>query len=250
MENFKRKRLLSEDTNSKTVKGQKLGFLTGILYLSPYTLSGRNLCANAKSAGCFNGCLFYAGRGAFNSIQEARLNKTKYFIDHKAEFMINLCMDIDLLITHAKNKGLTPLVRLNGTSDIRFENIIVNYKGRFYNNIFEAFPEIQFYDYTKLSNRKDIPKNYDLTFSYSGLPGFARFVNEALNNKMRIAVVFRNIESIPKRFMDKKVLPGDNSDIRHLEAKNCIVALYAKGKAKKDYSGFVVDRPVIYLKAA
>jgi hypothetical protein len=250
MNKFNRRRLLSEDSNSKTIKGQKYGFLTGILYLSPYTLSGFNLCANAKSAGCIHGCLYTAGRGAFNSIQAARLSKTQYYLENRADFLINLCLDIELLIIHAKNKGLTPLIRLNGTSDIRFENYPVEFKGKTYKNIFEAFPDTQFYDYTKLSNRKDIPKNYDLTFSYSGLPGFSRFVDQALQNKMRIAVVFRDIDSIPKKFLDRKVLPGDNSDIRHLEPKNCIVALYAKGKAKKDYSGFVIDRPVIYLKAA
>lgn len=251
-----RRRLLSEDTNSKTVKGQKLGFLTGILYLAPGSLSGVNLCPLAEAAGCLNPCLYGAGRAAFTpSIPIARINKTKYYLENKAAFFHNLVMDIELLIAHAEKKGLIPLVRLNGTSDIRWENEYFDHEfmnGKIRSvNIFQVFPEVQFYDYTKISNRKNIPKNYDLTFSYSGRAAFKPFLDQAMAAGMRIAAVFHDKNNIPDKFMGRKVLPGDNSDIRHTEKKNSIVALYAKGPAKKDFSGFVVDnRPVIYLKAA
>jgi hypothetical protein len=137
--------------------------------------------------------------------------------------------------------GLTPLVRLNGTSDIRWETIPVIVDGKEYRNIFEAFPEIQFYDYTKIANRKGIPENYDLTFSYSGVMSYQSYAKQAIDSGMRVAVVFRSIEVIPSRFIGLPVVPGDNSDIRHLDPKASIVALYAKGKAKKDTSGFVID---------
>jgi hypothetical protein len=106
--------------------------------------------------------------------------------------------------------------------------------------IFEAFPSLQFYDYTKISNRKNIPENYDLTYSYSGVQGYQKYVQIALSAGMRIAAVFRKRTEIPSSFMGLDVVDGDNSDLRHLDPLGVIVALYAKGKAKKDLSGFVI----------
>jgi hypothetical protein len=150
--------------------------------------------------------------------------------------MLQLAEDISKLIRKAYKQGLQPLVRLNGTSDIRWESIEVANTGK---NIFEMFPDVQFYDYTKDVNRKDLPANYDLTFSYSGVEGFQPFVQKALLNNMRMAVVFRKEKDIPQSFMGIPVVSGDNSDVRHLDDK-VIVGLYAKGKAKLDATGFVV----------
>lgn len=235
-----RKSLLGFDTNSKTVKGQTLGFYTGILYLAPSDISGFNVCPMAKLAQCENACLYSAGRGAFTSIQNARIAKTQYFFNDRQNFMLNLVLDIQKGIKQAKNQDLTLLIRLNGTSDIKWENVYFDYDGK-QTNIFGLFPEVQFYDYTKIANRIDIPKNYDLTFSYSGVVTFQKYVKKAIDNKMRIATVFRKVEDIPTEFLGLPVVSGDNSDIRHLDKPNSIVALYAKGKAKKDTSGFVVD---------
>jgi hypothetical protein len=240
-----RKSLLGFDTNAKTVKGEQLGFLTGILYLAPSDISGFQVCPMAKIAQCEKPCLYTAGRGAFNSIQLARINKTKYFFNDRQNFMLNLVMDINKGIKQANKAGLTLLIRLNGTSDIKWENVYFDYEfmhGKIRSiTIFDLFPEIQFYDYTKIANRTDLPKNYDLTFSYSGVVNFQPYVKKAINNKMRIATVFRTVKDIPTVFMGLPVVGGDDSDIRHLDDQNTIVALYAKGKAKKDYSGFVVD---------
>jgi hypothetical protein len=240
-----RKPLLGFDTNAKTVKGEQLGFLTGILYLAPSDISGFNVCPMAKIAQCENACLYTAGRGAFNSIQLARINKTQYFFEDRQNFMLNIVKDIEKGIKQAKKAGLTLLIRLNGTSDIKWENVFFDYEfmhGKIRSiNIFDLFPEIQFYDYTKIANRIDLPKNYDLTFSYSGVIQYQPYVKKAINNQMRIATVFRRVEDIPTEFLGLPVVSGDNSDIRHLDNQNSIVALYAKGKAKKDYSGFVVD---------
>ena len=138
-------------------------------------------------------------------------------------------------------------MRLNGTSDIRFENIGFYSEGVYYRNIMEVFPDIQFYDYTKIPNREksingiqSFPENYDLTFSYSGAKGFKKFNDRALKEGKRVAVVFDKLENIPVVFEGRRVISGDDTDVRHLDPKNTIVALYAKGKARKDQTGFVV----------
>jgi hypothetical protein len=237
---FKSKALLSVSSDAKTVKGEAVGFLTGILYLAPATTTKWNTCSMAKTAQCDVACLYKAGRGAMNSVQTARINKTVWFFTERNSFMQQLVVDIAKIIKKAKKKGLQPLVRLNGTSDIRWETVgFTDVNGIEYVNIFAAFPDIQFYDYTKDANRKDLPSNYDLTFSYSGVEGFQPYVEKALLNNMRMAVVFRKEQDIPQSFMGIPVVSGDNSDVRHLDDK-VIVGLYAKGKAKLDQTGFVV----------
>jgi hypothetical protein len=237
---FKSKALLSVSSDAKTIKGETLGFLTGILYLAPATTTKWNTCSMAKTAKCDVACLNSAGRGAFSSVQQARVNKTTWFFTERNDFMQQLVVDIAKLIRKAYKKGLKPLVRLNGTSDIRWESVaFTDVTGIEYVNIFAAFPDIQFYDYTKIANRNDLPANYDVTFSYSGVEGFQPFVQKALLNNMRMAVVFRKEKDIPTTFMGIPVVSGDNSDVRHLDDK-VIVGLYAKGKAKLDTTGFVV----------
>lgn len=237
---FKSKALLSVSSDAKTVKGETLGFLTGILYLAPANTTKWNTCPMAKKAQCDVACLNTAGRGAFSSVQTARINKTTWFFTERNSFMQQLVVDITKLIKKANKQGLKPLVRLNGTSDIQWESVaFTGVDGTEYVNIFAAFPDITFYDYTKIANRTELPSNYDLTFSYSGVEGFQPFVNKALLNNMRMAVVFRKEQDIPMTFKGIRVVSGDNSDVRHLDDK-VIVGLYAKGKAKLDTTGFVV----------
>lgn len=245
--------MLSIDTNAKTIKGQRYGYLTGVLYLAPYKLSGYNTCAMAEIAQCHVGCLNSAGRGAFNSVQQARIRKTKLFFEDRDKFFAELIPSIRSLIRKAANAGelrddgwharpLIPLCRLNGTSDIKWENVSFVYEGVRYSNIFEMFPDLQFYDYTKIPNRDTahIP-NYDLTFSYSGVVEFQPYVRRAIDQGYRIAVVFRDRNSIPAEFLGTTCVDGDDSDLRHEDPHGVVVALYAKGKAKRDSSGFVVD---------
>jgi hypothetical protein len=238
---FQTKNLLSVSRDSKTVKGEKLGFLTGILYLAPASTTKYNTCAMSTIAQCAEACLYTAGRGAMNCTKRGRINKTIWFFEERETFMHKLCKNIQSLINKATRMGLTPLLRLNGTSDIKWENVSFTINDTFYNNIFEAFPDVAFYDYTKIANRDNIPSNYDLTFSYSGVISYQKYVNIARAKGMRIAVVFRSVSIIPTTFMGLPVIGGDNSDIRHVEPKNTIVALYAKGAAKRDTTGFVVD---------
>jgi hypothetical protein len=230
------KTMLRLDGNAKTIKGNARGFKTAILYLVPADMAGVNVCAMAELALCKAPCLNTAGRGAMSNVQMARLRKTLFFLQYEALAVDMIKRDIARYANECAKQGYTLLVRLNGTSDIRWENY----------GIIQAFPYIQFYDYTKLPNRKGVPSNYDLTFSYSGAPQFQRFVDMAKGNGMRLAVVFRNrriVESMlanGSQFLGLPVVDGDDTDIRHLDPHATIVALYAKGKAKQDKSGFVV----------
>jgi len=236
-------KLLSINQDTKTIKGLKKGYLTGIMYLAPYTLGGKNICPFAKAAGCIQACLNTAGRGIFNSVQNARLNRTKLYHSDINAFMNQLAVEIHALKKTAIKNGLIPVIRLNGLSDIEFENIRFNYEfiGKKLNNvtIFEIFSDLQFYDYTKNPNRDQLPKNYDLTFSYSNKPEFKKFNDIAIKKKMRLAAVFSD-QNLPAYFMGLPVLNGDESDLTFLAPKNTILGLYAKGKAKKDTSGFII----------
>ena len=251
--------LLAIDSNAKTVKGQKYGVVTGILYLSPSDLSEKvNVCPMAEIAGCKEGCLNTAGRGRFNSVQMGRLRKTLYFHNYFEGFMNELVIDILKLSNKAKKLGATPMVRLNGTSDILWESRsftvtegtashVKSYykrtiKAGTYANIMEIFPELQFYDYTKIATRFNdrLPNNYDLTFSYSGVETYQKQVKHAMSKGARMAVVFRD-ENFPSTWNGMQVVDGDEHDIRPFNPRGTIVALKAKGKAKEDTSGFVVD---------
>ena len=234
--------MLSIDTNAKTIKGQQYGYMTGVLYLAPYKLSGYNVCAMAEIAECHIPCLNSAGRGAFNSVKAARIRKTKLFFEDRPAFFAELIPSIRSLIRKAKAAGLTPLCRLDGTSDIKWENVEFEYEDSYYINIFEMFPDLQFYDYTKIPNRDTAHiANYDLTFSYSGVVAFQPYVRKAIDAGYRIAVVFRKREDIPAEFLGTTCVDGDDSDLRHEDPHGVVVALYAKGKAKHDTSGFVID---------
>jgi len=226
-------KLLSVNADSKTIKSNKAGFLTGILYLAPYDLSGVNLCPFAKVAECHVACLNTAGRGNFNNVKSARLRRAKLFNDNRGEFFAQLIDDINKLKRQAKKQNLQAVVRLNGTSDIEWENIKVT--GDY--TIFNLFSDLQFYDYTKNPNRKNLPANYDLTFSYSGVESFIKFNRQALSNNMRVATVFK---IMPAQFEGREVINGDDHDARFIEDKNIIVGLKAKGKARQDKTGFVI----------
>jgi len=234
--------MLSIDTNAKTIKGQQYGYMTGVLYLAPYNLSGYNVCAMAEIAQCHVPCLNSAGRGAFGNVQQARLRKTKLFFEDRDAFFAKLIPSIRSLIRKADKLGLIPLCRLDGTSDIKWENVSFTFEGVHYENIFAMFPDLQFYDYTKIPNRRvDHIPNYDLTFSYSGVVEFQPYVKRAIDQGYRIAVVFRKREDIPAEFLGTTCVDGDDSDLRHEDPHGVVVALYAKGRAKRDTSGFVVD---------
>ena len=214
--------------NTKTVKGEAMGYQTYIMHLAPSTLSGYQTCPMV-SEGCASACLNTAGRGRFTAIQEARIRKTRWFFEDRESFMAQLVKDIHAAIRKAGREGFVPVFRLNGTSDIRWETVVVNG----FANIMVMFPQVQFYDYTKLPNRRNVPSNYHLTFSRSES-------NEHLIPQgMNVAVVF---DSLPDVWMGRKVIDGTETDLRFLDEQNVVVGLLAKGKAKKDTSGFTILR--------
>lgn len=217
--------------NTKTVKGEAMGYMTFIMHLAPSTLSGYNTCPMA-SKGCAAACLNTAGRGRFTATQEARIRKTRWFFEDRPTFMAQLVKDIQAAIRKAERETMIPVFRLNGTSDIRWENVPVG--GR--RNIMEMFPSQTFYDYTKLQNRVNLPSNYHLTFSRSEENYTA--VDTMMAQGYNTAIVF---DSLPAVYNGYKVIDGTETDLRFLDPKNVIVGLLAKGKAKKDLSGFTVQ---------
>jgi hypothetical protein len=231
---------LLSTANPKIQKGTKLGYLSFILHLAPADLSGHNTCPKA-TAGCKSACLNTAGRGGMfkrgettNMIQKARIRKTKYFYEDRAGFMLDLAYDIQKGIKMAEKLGLKPVFRLNGTSDLSWEKYEVPVFCT--KNIFELYPNVQFYDYTKVLGRKvaDIP-NYFLIFSQAD--GNEADVSRAMEKGMNVAAVF---DEVPETYMGKPVINADETDLRFLDPKGVIAGLKAKGKAKKDYSGFVI----------
>lgn len=233
-------------SSAKTVKGEALSYLTGILYLSPSTLSGvGNVCPWAGT--CKESCLNSAGRGAFNSVQTARIKKTRFFFSNRDAFMEQLFQDCKSLVRKAKRKGLLPCIRLNGTSDLAFHRLIVPSKGL---TLMELFPDVPFYDYTKsvkkaLDNARGLhAPNYYVTFSRDSQANEAE-CEQVLRAGANVSVVFR--DSLPAVWKHRPVLDGDTTDLRFLDRRakagrsGFVVGLKAKGKAKRDRSGFVVD---------
>jgi hypothetical protein len=229
------RKILSINQDAKTIKGLTQGYLTGILYLAPARLGGlKNVCKySSKACRCL--CINQTGRGQFNNVQVARINKTVLLIQDEQTFLDNLKINIVALVKKARRNGLQASIRLNGTSDLPWES-----KG-----IMSESPSVVFYDYTKDHVRMSaylagkFPSNYSLTFSRSEN-------NEAkcldvLSKGGNVAVVFRTKE-LPTHWQGYQVVKGDKNDLRFLDPKGVVVGLYAKGKkARNDKSGFVVD---------
>ena len=224
---------LLSTANPKIQKGTKLGYLSFILHLAPANLSGNETCPK-RTAGCTAACLNTAGRGGMfrkgentNMIQKARIRKTVSFFFDRAQFMLDLYKDIQKAIKFAERKGLTPVFRLNGTSDLSWEKYDM-LPGL---NVFECFPTVQFYDYTKVLGRKVAGySNYHLTFSKAD--GNDADVAKALAQGLSVVAVYDAIpEGVPS---------ADETDLRFLDPRGIMLGLKAKGRAKKDYSGFVI----------
>jgi len=232
---FTRQPLLAVGTDAKTVKGlDALGILTGILYMTPADLSGFNVCSHC-SPGCKSSCLNTAGRGTFGNVQAARLAKTLLFFKDRGAFRWNLEQDCAALARKAKRENLIPAVRLNGTSDLPYERI--------FPDLFEKFPTIRWYDYTKVPGRIT-PPNYHLTFSRSEKN--AKDCLAELERGINVATVFstKKGQPLPQILCGWEVIDGDLTDVRFLDKGMgrgpYIIGLRAKGKARKDTSGFVV----------
>ena len=230
-------RLMFKSGNPKTDKNQSVEGLENIVVLhlnfAPADLSGYNVCPMA-SQGCKSACLHTAGNPVFQAQKDkGRINRARFYMQDRDKFMTQLTRELVNFVKWCDKNKKIGVVRLNTTSDISWENY----------NLFEKFPMLQFYDYTKIQKRAlkfargEYPPNYHLTYSLNE-DNYDRAV-EVLNEGGNIAVVFR--KDLPDTFMGKKVVNGDLHDLRYLDPKNVVVGLKAKGKAKTDYSGFVMN---------
>ena len=239
-------------SSSKIKKNSKvLNIDTFVLYLAPHILSGYNTCMMATIE-CINGCLHTSGRAGMeinsdndNRIVNARIKKTKLFYESRKFFFGWLVAEIKAAKNLSLNKGNDFSIRLNGTSDINWKAYKIDGK-----TIFEIFPDIQFYDYTKIPNRfNNIPKNYHLTFSYTGYNWLD--CEKVLNKGGNVAVVFdifktynmkkENIKPLPTKYKGYKVVDGDITDYRPFDKKGSIVALRFKRIANKKTQSEVID---------
>jgi len=240
-------KLLTIGSDPKTVKGERYGYLTAIQYLTPADGSGiANLCPFA-SPGCKGACLNTAGHGdprMGNTVQLARLIRTAYWQFHRSAYWEQLIKEIDAFIRKANRLGVVSVLRLNGTSDIKWESTKVVIDGNVEAcNIMAMYPDLQLYDYTKYphSKRASLPDNYSLTFSRS-----EENHNEAMHNLAmgrNVAVVFntKKGQPLPETWSGYRVIDADLTDLRFLDDSPVICGLRAKGYGRRDDSGFVVN---------
>lgn len=216
-------------SNPKTVKGESLGWLTGILHLAPARIArvrGFNACPD-HTPGCVSKCLFHQGRGRMPQVSEARIRRTRLWKADPDLFLTDLHSDLEALVRLAQRRGMKAACRLNGTSDIPWEREAP-----------EVFSHpVRFYDYTKSRARAETvnPAQYDLTYSWSE-KGALSLVGDPFQ---RVAVVFRG--ELPETWHGVPVIDGDEHDLRFLEPRGVVIGLSPKGTAKKDRRGFVVD---------
>lgn len=237
----------SVNSSSKIQKTDKvLDIDTYVMYLAPANLSGHNVCSMATKE-CIKGCLNTSGRAkmdaSYKMMTQARINKTKFFYDQRENFNSILFHEIGMYAKRTANKGKEFAVRLNGTSDLN--PILFKKDGQ---NILQAFPNVQFYDYTKVLNRIEVAKkhsNYDLTFSFTGYNWNDCLI--ALQNNVRVAVIFnvgRN-ESLPESYNGYRVIDGDKYDYRPLDSKDVIVGLRWKSIRDKQANNEIKNSPFV-----
>lgn len=238
------KTLLTHGTNAKTIKSDKLGYQTFILYMSPasqwfgenHELNRKNLCPMA-TAGCEAACLFTAGRGKFSNVMIGRKRKSEFYLTERVAFIAQLRKEILKAITKYGDKAV---FRLNGTTDIQWESIKVQDNL----NIMELFPNNQFYDYTKIAKRftKVLPKNYHLVFSYAETTQNQTAAWDLLEQGHTVAAVFsaKNEDELPTEYNGYTVVNGDAHDAIFIQPQGVILGLKAKGDARKDKTGFVI----------
>lgn len=240
---------------NRNVKTKKNKILTGVLYLSPSDSSGlANLCTSA-SPGCRALCLGHEGRFRMEDsvckkkgTNSARSKRTQELLSNKTEFINRLQVEINRMKKRAKKVA----IRLNGTSDIGFNETITNKDNK----------KITFYDYTKHKTKyflyitNKLPSNYHLTFSGDETTGdIGQWFDDILSHegntdeKASMALAFfpddygRILKSgyiVTPRNKKIPVIDGDKTDYRASDPKVCVVALKAKGRAKKaSVGGFV-----------
>ena len=228
--------------SAKMIKNKKVGHYTYSLNLSPANTSGYNVCSHSTPE-CKSGCLATSGRTAVeifsckNTIQNARIKKTRLFFEEAEFFMSWLIADLKALQIKAKKDGFFVSARLNTISDIDWQYVLVNDL-----NIFQIFPEIQFYDYTKNINKFiNKPSNYHLTYSFTGRNWLS--CEALLEREFNVAIIF-NVKheiDLPLTYNGYKVINGDLTDARFMDEKGCIVGLKFKRIADREAEKKVIN---------
>ena len=200
------------------------------------------VCAMRWIAACALECLRYSGRGIFDAVEMARQAKTDWYHEDREAFIAQLVKEIALFEKLCIKNGVECWIRLNVLSDVRWE---LEQNGA----IPQRFPNVNFYDYTKIAKRlgDKLPPNYQLMFSYSKKPEYQKYVTQALKTNVPISVVFYG--PIPEVFLGRRTVNGDDSDILNLYQQGKVIALTykvakrKKGEPKVDIreSQFVVD---------
>jgi len=233
--------LLSEPgSHPKMKKSKELGYYTPVLHLAPH-IEARcgNMCPYSSKF-CRDICLHYSGFGGMiskkyktNAVVRRRILITRMYRFDKNHFMRQLDLDIVMAQDKAEKQNLKLAIRLNGTSDVEWENVQYKDENGSILTIIDKYSEVQFYDYTKIIERMHpsykLPNNYNLILSFSGINKKA--CKEALKNGKNVSVIFK--QELPSKFWGYEVIDGDFHDLRFLDKAPRIVGLRAKGKAKK-----------------
>jgi hypothetical protein len=226
------------NSSAKLAKNKKVsGQYTYIIYLAPSNTSGFNVCKHSTKE-CRLGCLATSGRAGMEEktgkdmIKNSRIKKTKLFIQHQEYFMRWVIAEMTRFQKKAERDGMGFSARLNGTSDIDYSKIYVDGK-----NIFEIFPDVQFYDYTKDASRMNhnIP-NYQLTFSYTGRNTQKSVDVLAKGNNVAVVFDVKANKALPQQYMGYKVVDGDLTDFRPNDDKGIIIGLRFKEIGNKEIS--------------
>ena len=229
------KNLLSKgNTNAKTSKNEQD---TYILYLAPYNQNskGINICPKA-SKGCAAACLFSAGRGAFSNVINARKNKTEYYLHDKKTFINQLANELIKIDKKASKNTNQTLIRLNGTSDLDFIFLLKKYANFDISN----YNNLHFYDYTKILGKvKKYSNNKNYTLTFSRAEDNEQDIFKAVQYGANVSAVFKG--TLPQTYKGIPVIDGDKTDNEMLKYKGYILGLKAKGKARTDKSGFVIN---------
>lgn len=232
------------ESNPKLAKGEKLGVLSKPHNLSPASESGWNMCAQA-SLGCIAACLHTAGNPVYLPAKiQARLQRTRAFMTMRKVYVALMAFELQALETKAKRLNMAAAWRPNTTSDYPFHSVALEVDGVKVKSLIHAFPNIEAYDYTKITKKALqwaaglLPSNYHITFSKS--ESNDSDVAKVLKTGGNVAVVFSS-KQLPQTWGGYRVIDGDVSDVRFMDSPNVIVGLKAKGKARTDESGFVVQ---------
>ena len=237
---------------------------TGLALAPAFQYGSVNTCPNHAS--CKDECLgktsgnyFKLGGGKdlseFKGPRLNSLNKTVAFFQDPEAFAVRLHDEIAAAQAEAAKHGNKLGVRLNVLSDIH---------PSVYKSIIDAFPDVDFYDYTKL-NVDPVAPNHHYTYSSTGVSDDDvdnfhqnwKLMRSRLDNGQNVAMAFSHKQHLPETIHDEetgktyRVINGDTHDFRPLDKvgegeEGVIVGLKnkkAKGKqaeAHKDSKGFFV----------